>query len=128
MNPTTLFLAKVIGPMLALIGLGILINPKYYYKIYKNFEIESFSVMLATMILIVAGSALVTKHFLWGSLAEILISIIGVAILFKGAFIALVPQVFKKLSNKVLSLGIIKFGGLLWAIGGGYLMFIGFGL
>ena len=126
MNNTTLFLAQIMGPTLAAFGLGILLSPKYYLKLYKSLERESLALMLFTMVALSAGTALVVKHFLWGSLTEILISIVGLAMLVKGILFAVIPKTLINLTQPMTSTGLLRFGGTLWLLAGGYLCWVGF--
>lgn len=126
MNDTTLFLAQLMGPTLAFIGLGIFLNRGFYKKVFNAMGAEDFDMLLTPMLMIPIGVLMVSKHFLWGSFPEILISIVGLAILFKGAMIALMPTAFKGLIKSLLSNGLMAFAGLLWLVGGGYLSWVGF--
>ena len=126
MNEMTLFLAQIFGPVLGLVGLGILINQDFYSKAFKDFNKEGFSFVAIVMSMIAVGVVLVLKHFLWGSLSEVLVSLIGLGFLVKGAMLALMPKAFNGIVNRVYSKGLLKFAGLLWLVGGGYLSWVGF--
>ncbi len=126
MNDTTLFLAQIMGPTLAAFGLGIIFSPKHYSDIYKNMEKAALTLMFMTMTMIVAGMAVVLKHFMWGSFAEIVVTVVGLAMLIKGIMFAIMPNTLLKLTKTVVSNGLIQFGGILWLLGGGYLCWVGF--
>lgn len=127
MNEMTLFLAQVMGPTLTLIGLGIIFNRSFYGQVFKTVGKVDFDMLLTPMIMIPLGIILVMKHFLWGSFPEILISIIGLGILIKGAFLAIVPTGYKSYINFVFTKKIVvPFAGIIWIAGGLYLSWIGF--
>lgn len=123
MNEATVFLAKIIGPILSIFGLGIILNPKFYLSVYKDFRNEPLALMLTSMALIAFGISILIKHFVWTSLPEVLISIIGLAMLMKGIFLALFPKSFKKLSKVLVSKNLLFYVGIIWLIGGIYLTF-----
>ena len=76
--------------------------------------------------MIAVGVVLVTKHFMWGSLAEVLVSLIGLGFLIKGALLIVMPKAFDGLIKTFYSKNLIKFAGGLWAIAGAYLSYVGF--
>lgn len=123
MNEATVFLAKIIGPILSIFGLGIILNTKFYLSVYKDFRNEPLVLMLTSMTLIALGISILIKHFVWASLPEVLISIIGMAMLMKGIFLALFPKSFKKLSKVLVSKNLLFYAGIIWLIGGIYLTF-----
>lgn len=126
MNETTLFLAQIIGPTMAIIGLGMLGNSKYYMRVFKNFEKESFALMMFVMAMLVAGIALLAKHFMWGSLAEGIITIVGLGMVIKSVLLAMAPKAFEKLVDALVKPATLYFGGAVWLIAGAYLVWVGF--
>ncbi len=126
MNEMTLFLAQIFGPVLGLVGLGILINQGFYMKAFKDFSKVGFSLVAMSMGMIAIGVVLVTKHFLWGTFPEILVSAVSLAFLVKGAMLALMPKAFDSWIKAILSKKLMMFAGGLWTIGGAYLSYVGF--
>jgi uncharacterized membrane protein len=126
MNETTLFLAQVIGPTLAILGLGMLINSSFYLKVMKDIFEPKGAFLITNMAMLATGMAMMSKHFLWGSLPEILVTIVGLGILIKGILASLMPNAFDNLVDTMTKAGALSFGGLIWVIGGGYLTWLGF--
>lgn len=126
MNETTLFLVQVMGPIFAIVGLGIILNSHNLAKAFKDLNKEPFALFMASMAMIALGMAIVLKHFLWGSLPEVLVSIVGLAILVKGVMLAIMPNAFNKLIDSILSPLLARAGGVIWLIGGTYFCYIGF--
>lgn len=129
MNEITIFLAQIMGPTLGLLGLGMILNPKFYGKVFKTIGSEDFDMFLTPMIMIAAGVVLVMKHFLWGSFTEILVSIIGLGALVKGGLLAVAPKAYKTYVNFVFKKSsgvVITFAGILWIAGGAWLSWVGF--
>ena len=96
MNDMTLFLAQIFGPVLGLVGLGILVSRDVYFKAFKDFKNITFGTVLMNMAMIALGVVLVMKHFLWGSVPEVLISVVALAFLFKGVMLAVFPKYFDR--------------------------------
>ena len=87
----SIFLAKVFGLMLLLIGLGLFLDRKYYEKIFKGFE--PFDMLTSGALSLVAGIAIVSYHNIWdGEWWVVLITIFGWFSLFKGFFRLLLPR------------------------------------
>ena len=122
----TVFLAQIFGPVLGLVGLGMLINQSFYMKAFKDFSKVSFSTVAINMAMIAIGVVLVSKHFLWGSVPEALVSIIGLGFLIKGILLAIMPKFFDKLVEAILSKELLMVAGGLWTVGGLYLCYVGF--
>jgi len=76
MNEMTFFLAQILGPIFLVIGIGILLNSQFYLKAFKSLENEPLSIVVTSMAMIAVGVVLVMKHFLWGSLVEIVVSLL----------------------------------------------------
>ncbi len=126
MGETTLFLAQITGPTLAILGLGMLLNKSFYRDLYKNVMEANLAYLTITIAMIISGIVIVSKHFLWGTFSEGLISFLGLAILFKGIAFALMPGAFNKLVKSILSAELVNFAGAIWLIGGVYLSYVGF--
>jgi len=126
MNDSTLFLAQIIGPTLGLIGLGMLIDKNFYHKLYKNVMEPNLAYLLTTMLMIIGGIVFVSRHFLWDTFTEGLVSFLGLAVLVKGIALALVPTGFNGLVKSVISTGLLAWAGIIWLIGGAYLSYVGF--
>ena len=126
MNEITVFLAQIFGPVLGLVGLGILMNQSFYMKAFKDFNKEGFSFVVTVMAMISIGIVLVTRHFLWGSFPEVLVSAVALAFLIKGATLAIMPKAFDGWIQSILSKKLLMFAGGIWVVGGAYLSYIGF--
>jgi len=126
MNEMTLFLAQIFGPVLGFVALGMLLNQGFYMKAFKDFSKEGFSFVVTVMAMIAIGVVLVMKHFMWGSVAEVLVSVIGLGFLIKGIMLAVMPKVFDDLIKKIFTKGLLMFAGGLWLVGGAYLTWVGF--
>ena len=126
MTETGIFLAQIMGPTLVILGLGIVLNSKYYLSLYKDFKKEPLALMILAIALISLGIAILLKHFIWISLADSLVSIVGLALLFKGIFLAIAPKAFQKLSEAIVFKNILILGGVIWMLAGSYLTWLAY--
>lgn len=128
MNETTMFLAQIMGPTLGLLGLGMILNRGFYIEMYENIIDANLAYLLTSMAMLATGAAMVNKHLLWSSLPEILISIVGLSILIKGAAFAILPSAFKSIIKSVLNSysGLLSISAVVWLIGGAYLSYVGY--
>jgi hypothetical protein len=111
MNDMTLFLAQILGPTFLVIGIGILLNSQFYLKAFKSLENEPLSIVVASMGMIAVGVVLMMKHFLWDSLAEVIVSLLGLGTLLKGILLGMFPKMMLNMSKKVLSPTYLTFAG-----------------
>lgn len=86
------FLAGIIGPVWAIVGLSILLNRSQYMTMINDFMEEPATAYVGGLMALVAGLALVQGHNLWVADWRVLITIVGWAGLIKGISILLFPK------------------------------------
>lgn len=101
----TIFLLKVIGLYMLIVGIAMLMNKKLYKKMMKELSSDSSSLTISIFgfLSLVIGLMIVLSHNLWGSVPQIIISLIGWLSLFKGATLLIFPDKHRKLCKKVAS-------------------------
>ena len=124
---TSYFLAQILGPVILLMGAALLLNPKYYEKLFKNFRKEPQLLFLWSMIEIAVGTLIVMQHNAWEQSWILLITLFGWGMILEGSLILLRPAeitqwgtAWMKKSNIVLWSGILL---LAW---GGALSYFGY--
>lgn len=125
MNSTT-FLAQVWGPAVLAVGLGIFISRNYYIKIYKDLDKNTLAVLLFGIVMIVVGIIQVGMHNVWGSLSEVVLSLIGWGTLVKGFAFTIVPNLVAKAGDWEVHSGLVPAAGALTLIVGIYLTWVGY--
>jgi len=123
----TMMLASYIGPILLVLGLGFLVSKDYYRKVYKRLDDETLAMYLITILMLVFGLFVVTNHNLWGSLEEVIVSVIGWGTLIKGIILGIAPRHFEKLGEKWVTAGLINAYGVIMVVVGAYLTLGAFG-
>ena len=98
----SIFIAKIYGIVFIAVGLGMLINPKYYLKaidsMLKNYGVTYLG---GTMALIV-GYLIVTYHNIWVKDWTVIITIIGWIALIKGLSLLIFPKKSLEFSSSMV--------------------------
>ena len=89
---TSIFLAKLIGPVCLVIGLALLINGAAFRTLAKEFLNSPPLMFLSGVITLPAGLAIVLTHNVWAGDWRILITILGWLAIVSGAARMLAPQ------------------------------------
>ncbi|MCP4780821.1 MAG: hypothetical protein GY877_08760 [Hyphomicrobium sp.] len=88
---TSLFLAKLIGPVLIVIGLGLLVKPKDFLEMATDFLASRAMIFLAGLLTLVTGLAIVLTHNVWVFNWPVVITILGWLSIAGGVFRILFP-------------------------------------
>ncbi len=89
---TSIFLARLMGPVMLLAGIGILINQKHYRAMATQFVKSLPLFYMISIIGMVAGTAVVLFHNLWVADWRVLITLLAWAHLLRGAFSLIAPE------------------------------------
>ena len=89
---TSIFLAKLIGPVCLVIGIGLLINGKAFRTLAREFLDNPALMFLSGVITLPVGLAVVLTHNVWAGDWRILITILGWLAVIGGAARVLIPQ------------------------------------
>ncbi len=123
---TTIFLASLWGPVMFVAGLGLIISRRYYLTVYKNANRDRMAVVAISIIAMTTGLAQVQFHNVWESLPQIIISLLGWAMLIEGALYTLKPKIAEKLSALIVEEKMMVASGVICLILGGYLSWVAF--
>jgi hypothetical protein len=124
---TSLYLAKLIGPMLLVIGIGMLINRDGYRDMAREFLGSRALIYLAGIFAFVPGLAMVLAHNIWVADWRIVITILGWLALVGGAFRILFPQEVTRIGTRVIANpSTMLIGGVVTLALGAILSFYGY--
>jgi len=96
---TSVFLAKMIGPYLVLIGIGIFFNQKHYHKVMEQFSREEGDLYLGGVVALFFGLVVVIFHNIWVLDWRVIITLMGWIGLVKGASIIVFPRLILKIAE-----------------------------
>lgn len=120
-------LAQFIGPIMGVIGLGFLLNPKFYMKIEEGFEKRNEIVILAGIINLIVGLLIVLNHNIWEITAAGLVTLVGWVALAKGVSIMLAPKLLLKTVRPMIrNKALFPIASVATLTIGGYLAWFGF--
>jgi hypothetical protein len=99
---TSVFLARLLGPLLLAVGASILINPKPFQTMAGEVARSITLVYLFGLFDFAAGLAIVLTHNVWAANWRVLITLIGWLTLLRGAVRILAPEAIMGFAAKVL--------------------------
>jgi hypothetical protein len=99
---TSIFLARLLGPLLLAVGAGILINPKPFHTMASEVVRSITLVYLFGLFDFAAGLAIVLTHNVWTANWRVLITLIGWLMLIRGAVRILAPEAIMGFAAKVI--------------------------
>ena len=125
---TSITLAQIIGPLLLVIGIGVMLNPAHYANMTKNFLENPALYYFSGALAFVIGMLIIIFHNLWVADWRVAITIIGWISLTKGIIRIVLPMKGAKYADKfVQSTGALNAGAVLLLIFGGWVSYQGFG-
>jgi uncharacterized protein YjeT (DUF2065 family) len=74
---TSLFLARLIGPVMLVIGLAVFANPRGFRDMAEEFLASRAMMFLSGLVVMPAGLAIVLTHNVWTADWRVLITIFG---------------------------------------------------
>lgn len=122
----TTFLTQLWGPVILALGVGMIMNRSHYVRLYRDLEKETLAVLLFGMVALVAGIIHVSVHNVWGSLEEILITLLGWALLLKGAAFIIAPKYVDQKGNWIVNSKLIQGITVVVLVAGAYLTLLGY--
>lgn len=125
MDITSLF-AQIWGPVILAVGLGIFVSRPFYLKIYRDLEKDALAVFIFGMGAMTIGIVHVLLHNVWGSLPEIVVSVLGWGLLLKGILFTIAPALVDRAGDWWIKSKLIPAAGTFMIIIGLYLSWVGY--
>ncbi len=124
---TSVFLARLLGPLLLAVGAGILINPKPFHTMAGEVVRSVTLVYLFGLADLAAGLAIVLTHNVWAANWRVLITLIGWLMLIRGAVRVLAPETIMGFAAKVIrNKQIVPVAGVVTGVLGLVLCYFGY--
>jgi hypothetical protein len=124
---TSLFLAKLIGPLLLAISAAILINQDNMRDMAKDFLEHRGLIFLAGILTLLGGLAIVLTHNIWEWRWTVIITIFGWLSVIAGAFRIIFPDSVKSMGSEMLKQrGLFTTVGVVEGIIGAWLCYVSY--
>ncbi len=124
---TSIFLAKLLGPTLLLVGIGLLINRDGYRAMAREFLASRALIYIAGVLAFIPGLALVLLHNVWVADWRVLITLLGWLSVIAGIIRILFPQDVTRMGTRMVnSKAAFMISGAVILVIGAILCFYGF--
>jgi hypothetical protein len=109
---TSIFLAKLLGPVLLLAGIAMLVNRKQLDAIAQEALRSPLLLLLLGIIDFAIGLAIVLTHNVWVADWRVIITLLGWFLMVRGAIRMLIPEQVKALGTRLLKNSVVVCAGL----------------
>ena len=99
--PTSIFIAKLLGPVFALVGIALLVRPQTLRAVLKDFLRSPALLYLAGFLGLLAGLAIVLTHNVWAFDWRVIITLIGWMTIARGVITIFLPERFGALGSAI---------------------------
>ncbi len=99
---TSLFLAQLIGPVLIVIGVGLLLKKTEFREMATDFLSSRALIFVSGLLTLVTGLAIVLTHNVWEFNWPVIITILGWLSVFGGVFRILFPNSVQSVGTSML--------------------------
>ena len=124
---TSIFLARLLGPSMLVIGLGLLLNRATYRDMSLEFLDSPALIYIGGLIAFVAGLAIVLTHNVWVVGWPVVITIFGWVSLAAGIFRIVFPASVTQLGRRLIdSQGFLIGGIAVYLLLGAWLSYAGY--
>ena len=113
MPEATLVIARVLGGYMLIMGVGIIVRPRWAGELLDRLEMDSPLATVVALIALISGLVIVALHPHWNGPLEIAVSVIGWAAVAEGALIVLLGRRFFTVVSPLAGGGAIRFA---WGI------------
>jgi len=121
------FLARLIGPLMLAVGIGIFVNGAVYRALADEFLRSHALIYLSGLLAMTAGLAIVLTHNVWRADWPVLITVLGWLAAIGGAARVIAPQGTQRAGRAMLeSRHGLTIGGAVWLALGAILCFFGY--
>jgi hypothetical protein len=124
---TSILLAKLMGPMLLVLGLFVAFNPAQMRRIGREFLDSDALIFLSGVITLPVGLAIVVTHNVWVADWPVVITLFGWIAIAAGIARIALPGPLKRIGEAMLEkTSLTTIPGVLMAMLGGYLAMQGY--
>ena len=124
---TSLFLARMIGPVLLAIGIALLINQASVREMAGEFLGSKALIFMSGVLSLLGGLAIVLTHNVWEASWPVAITLFGWVLAIGGAFRIIFPDSVKSMGSAMLdSPALLNVSGVAYGLLGAALCYLGY--
>jgi len=124
---TSLFLAQLIGPVLIVIGVGLLLKKTEFREMATDFLSSRALIFVSGLLTLVTGLAIVLTHNVWEFNWPVIITILGWLSVFGGVFRILFPDSVQSVGTSMLDKpAMMTVSGAIQIVLGLWLSYVGY--
>jgi hypothetical protein len=124
---TSLFLAKLIGPLLLAISAAVLVNQDNMRDMAADFLEHRGLIFLAGILTLIGGLAITLTHNVWVAGWPVIITILGWLSVIGGAFRIIFPDSVRSMGEAMLKKrGLMTAGGIVQGVLGAWLCYVSY--
>jgi len=124
---TSLFLAQLIGPVLIVIGVGLLLKQTEFREMATDFLSSRALIFVSGLLTLVVGLAIVLTHNVWEFNWPVIITILGWLSIFGGVFRILFPDSVQSMGTSMLDKpAVMTVSGAIQIVLGLWLSYVGY--
>lgn len=117
-------IARIAGPYLLVTALGFLLSRRFYERMVMGTATsDPMLINVSGAVHFVIGAAILVNHWVWSSIAEGAVTLVGLASVAKGISLIVVPELTLK-SPKTVGVTLIA-SAAGFAVWGGFLVWVG---
>ncbi len=99
---TSIFLAKLMGPVMIIMAAAILFNRDHFKKAIEEGMNSPISLLIAGLLTLVTGLAIVNTHNIWTSDWRVIITVLGWLSIVGGIIRIAMPTLVKEMGEKAV--------------------------
>lgn len=96
---TSLLLARLLGPLYLVVGLGLLLNQGYYRDMFRGLQSGGIFYYLSGALALMFGVAVLLFHNLWVADWRVVLTLLGWLGVAKGVLLLVFPQAAARLTS-----------------------------
>lgn len=124
---TSIYLARLIGPVMLAVGLGLFVRPAVFHALASEFARSSALIFLSGLLMMPAGLAILLSHRVIGADWRMIITLIGLALFALGAWRIIAPDWAAGVARHLLPReGTMKVAAAAWLVIGAILTIAGY--
>jgi len=124
---TSILLARIIGPLFLVVGVGIFINLEHYRRMLADFGHSPLQIYVSGMTALLVGLIVVAFHNVWEWGWPVIITVLGWAMVLKGAIRIVAPRLVAERSERYgRNTNVVMTSAIVVLVLGGVLTYFGY--